>query len=119
MGYVWVNEDALFAHRNTEKTCIFIDTAFPLDLMSWLILICGVSVLNFGAHSYIGNQASRLYNFFPCLTRLNTKFILLINVKMPTIVGILTFISIMINTTSEGPKNQSSSFVSILVFISS
>ena len=32
--------------------------------------------------------------------KLSTKFILLINVKMPTIVGILTFIS-MINTTSE------------------
>ena len=31
------------------------------------------------------------------------KFILLINVKMPSIVGILTFIS-MINTTSEGLK---------------
>ena len=31
---------------------------------------------------------------------MSTKFILLINVKMPTIVGILTFIS-MINTTSE------------------
>ena len=34
---------------------------------------------------------------FPCSTQLITKFILLI---MPTIVGILTFIS-MINTTSE------------------
>ena len=33
-------------------------------------------------------------------TQLSTKFIILINVKMPTIVGILTFIS-MINTTSE------------------
>ena len=32
-----------------------------------------------------------------------TKFILLINVKMPTIVGILTFIC-MINTTSERLK---------------
>ena len=40
---------------------------------------------------------------FPCLTQLSTKFILLINVKMPTIVGILTFIS-MINTTSERLK---------------
>ena len=37
---------------------------------------------------------------FPCIAQLRTKFILLINVKMPTIVGILTFIS-MINTTSE------------------
>ena len=32
-------------------------------------------------------------------TQLSMKFILLINVKMPTTVGILTFIS-MINTTS-------------------
>ena len=31
------------------------------------------------------------------------KFIMLINVKMPTVVGILTFIS-MINTTSESVK---------------
>ena len=33
-------------------------------------------------------------------------FIMLINVKMPTIVGILTFIS-MINTTSENLKANS------------
>ena len=37
---------------------------------------------------------------FPCSTQLSTKFILLINVEMPTIVGILTLIS-MINTTPE------------------
>ena len=40
---------------------------------------------------------------FSCSTQLSTKFILLINVKMPTIDGILTFIS-MINTTSERLK---------------
>ena len=34
------------------------------------------------------------------------KYILLINVKMPTIVGILTFIS-MITTTSESLKARS------------
>ena len=32
-------------------------------------------------------------DFFPALTHVNVVFILLINVKMPTIVGILTFIS--------------------------
>ena len=37
---------------------------------------------------------------FSCSTQLSTKFILLINVKMPTIVVILTCIS-MINTTSD------------------
>ena len=36
-------------------------------------------------------------------TQLSTKFILLINVKMPTIVGILTFIS-MIDTIPESLK---------------
>ena len=38
-----------------------------------------------------------------CSIQLSLKFIMLINVKMPTIVGILTFIS-MINKTSESLK---------------
>ena len=42
---------------------------------------------------------------FSYSTQLSRKFILLINVKMPTIVGILTFISI-INTTSERLKSR-------------
>ena len=46
------------------------------------------------------HQAPTSQNSFPCSNQLSTKFILLINVKMPKIVGILTFIS-MINTTSE------------------
>ena len=37
---------------------------------------------------------------FSCSTQVSTKFILLIDVKMPTNVGILTFMS-MINTTSD------------------
>ena len=37
---------------------------------------------------------------FPSSTMLNKKFIMLINVKMPTVVGILTFIR-MINATYE------------------
>ena len=46
------------------------------------------------------DQAPIVYIFFSCSTQLSTKFILLINVKMPTIVGILTFIS-MIGTKSN------------------
>ena len=49
---------------------------------------------------YAGPEVIKL---FPCSTQLSKKFILLINVKMPTIVVILTFIS-MINTTSERLK---------------
>ena len=38
-----------------------------------------------------------------CSTQLSTKFIMLINVKMPTNVGILTFISMM-NTSLDSLK---------------
>ena len=44
-----------------------------------------------------------LIQLFSCSTLLSSKFILLINIKMPKIVCILTFIS-MINTTSERLK---------------
>ena len=51
----------------------------------------------------------RGYKAFSCSTQLSIKFIMLMNVKMPTIVGILTFIS-MINTTSENLKESEVSF---------
>ena len=54
-----------------------------------------ISVKLFGSRS--GPEVIKL---FSSSTQLSTKFILLINVKKPTTVGILTFIS-MINTTSE------------------
>ena len=65
--------------------------------------------LNFSVLKYhllfdcILGQAPEVIKLFLCSTQLNTKFILLINAKMPTIVGILIFIS-MTNTTSERPK---------------
>ena len=51
----------------------------------------------------VERSGPEVINFFPCSTQLSRKFILHIYVKMPTIVGILTFIS-MINTTSERLK---------------
>ena len=47
---------------------------------------------------------------FPCSTQLSMKFILLINVKMPTIVGILTFMS-LINTHLRDLKQETSLLV--------
>ena len=46
------------------------------------------------------NPGSEVKKLFSCSTQLSMQFILIINVKMPTIVGILTFIS-MINTTFD------------------
>ena len=51
----------------------------------------------------IEQSGPEVVKLFPCSTELSTKFILLINVKMPTIVGILTFIS-MANTAYERLK---------------
>ena len=53
---------------------------------------------NFFGNVYIA--WCEVITLFPCSTQLSKKFILLINVKMPMIVGILTFIN-MINTTPE------------------
>ena len=50
--------------------------------------------------SHSGPEVIKLFSYS---TQLSKKFILLINFKMPTIVGILTFIS-KINTTSERLK---------------
>ena len=57
-------------------------------------------------HLYVCNKYFTRYRgikLFSCSTQLSTKLLLFINVKMPTIFGILTFIS-MINKTSERPK---------------
>ena len=55
------------------------------------------SISSFGNSVDLGPEVIKL---FSCSTQLNIKFIMLINVKKPTIVGILIFMS-MINTTPE------------------
>ena len=50
-----------------------------------------------------GRSGPEVIKLLSYSTQLSTEFILLINVKMPTIVGIVAFIC-MINTTSERLK---------------
>ena len=47
----------------------------------------------------------KIIKLFSCSTQMSMKFILFINVKMPTIVGILMFIS-RINTPSGSSKQE-------------
>ena len=61
---------------------------------------------------YTGLEVIKL---FPCSIQLSTKLILLINGKMPTIVGILTFIS-MINITSEILKAGNTLHLTVFYF---
>ena len=51
------------------------------------------------AQASLSSPGPVVIKLFSCSTQLNMKLILLINVKMPTTVGILTFIS-MINQCS-------------------
>ena len=44
-------------------------------------------------HEYHMKPGPEVIKLFPCSTQLSMKFFLLINVKMPTIVGISTFMS--------------------------
>ena len=52
---------------------------------------------------YFRKSCPEVIKLLSCSTQLGTKFTLLINFKIPTSVGTLTFIRI-INTTSEGLK---------------
>ena len=61
------------------------------------------------------NPGLEVIKLFSYSTQLSMKFILLINVKMPTIVGFLTFISMMIQHLRDLNK-ETSLFVGILVF---
>ena len=62
---------------------------------------------------FLDKFVEEVIKLFSYSTRLKTKFILLINVKMPTIVGILTFIS-MINKKSKRLKARN--FFGLSVF---
>ena len=59
--------------------------------------------ISFWSHTLMWRPGPEVIKLFSCSTQLSTKFILLINVKMPTIFGILTFIS-RLNTSSESLK---------------
>ena len=60
----------------------------------------------------------RGYKNVPCSNQLSTKFIMLINVKIPTVVGILTFVS-MINATYERLKARNFFICRVFSFMSS
>ena len=59
---------------------------------------------------------TEVIKLFPSSTQLSTKLIMLINVKMPTIVGILTFIS-MINIPSECFKQDKLVFFQVFYIL--
>ena len=52
-----------------------------------------VCIRDYASDKVLGKSGPEVINIFSCSTQLDMKFFLLINVKMPTIVGILTFMS--------------------------
>ena len=74
------------------------------DVLSHLIWV-GTVCKNYQRMTLAVQPGPEVIKLFSSSTQLSTKYILLLNVKMPTIVGVLTFIS-MINTTSERLKER-------------
>ena len=72
----------------------------------------GTLLLKKQVHLKTNLSGSKVMKLVSCSTQLSMKFIMLINTKMPTIVDILTFIS-MISATSDGLKLRK-----ILIFFS-
>ena len=52
---------------------------------------CTISVKHACGERIINRPGPEVIKLFPCSTQLSMKLFLFINVKMPTIVGILTF----------------------------
>ena len=81
--------DALFIVTSIVCVCSVFCSCFVMQcLRSFLVL------QHLGGEERAGPEVNKLFLYSP---QMSTKFILLINVKMPTIVNILTFIS-TINT---------------------
>ena len=60
----------------------------------------------------------KVQKLFSCSTQLSMEIFMLINVKMPTIVGILAFISLISTTSFWDVESKLSLFFSIIVFMS-
>ena len=86
----------VFKFPNVVLTCVEHEESTPVNI--WLTKVERNCMYKPGWLTQ--STDPEVIKLFPCSTQQRTKFILLVNVKMPTIVGILTFIS-MINTTPE------------------
>ena len=130
-----VSSDKVHMHRESASALIIQDCSLhmkagflltPLEQKYWQfnnktpVLFLDKSTENYtrGMFKNVGNRALGYKNLFSCSTQLSMKFVLLINVKMPTTahkfkmataVGILTFIS-RINTTHMSFKARNQSF---------
>ena len=78
---------------------------------------CAYKELTFDTLLNTEFSGSEVVCLFSCSTQLIGKFIMLLNVKLSTIIVILTLIS-MINTTSARFKLENSLLCSLLVFMS-
>ena len=98
----------MFLCLHTKLRFLWYSRTYKEFILSWFHE-CEIQQLTYKLNTLFNsewkefNHGPKVIKLFSCSTQLSTKFILLISVKMPTIVGILTFIS-TINTTYERLK---------------
>ena len=68
-------------------------------------------------HNYKWLSGPEAIILFSCSTQLSMKSFLLINVKMPTIVGILTFMGRK-NSIPDFPESEKAEFLDIFILMS-
>ena len=96
-------------HKNVDFRLIITDfgtltqNAPYRTILIFFLRITLAQSVNLPRYKAVYVPGPEVIKLFPCSTQLSTKLILLMNLIMPTIVGILEFIS-MINATSEKLK---------------
>ena len=85
---------------------------------SSLLFLLKVNLQNQPSEASVDSSESEVVKLLSCSTQLSMKFFLLINVKMPTIVGILTFMSRKNSILGLSESEKKSEFLDIFILMS-
>ena len=109
--YFFSYKTDILPFQNNPKT---LDTSYKMDLD---FLDCFEEEKLILQHNFI-RPGPRGYNNFSCSTQLNMKFFQLINVKMPTIDSISTFMSRKNNILGLSEADKKAEFLHIFILMS-
>ena len=95
---IWSKRYPVWRRKNEgcqRKLQVFLWNVFDIKWIYFTSIILGFYKHLNNLKNLCFHPGPEIIELFSCSTQLSMKFILLINVKMPTIVGILTFISMI------------------------
>ena len=106
----FITEKLLMGRKESNQTNKLITESIPMDPKHSVIKVWANEILVLSyIKTFFKHPGPEVIKLFSYSTQLSMKFTLLINVKMPTIVGILTIIS-MINTVTTSERLNTRNF---------